>query len=500
MRIGLKRFTGLVGASVAFAAALPAAPVAAQTASAPDSATPPSATRPSVAPPEPSKADAPPKTEPSKPWRLYEVLGTEPYFKFGLEHRVRLEHLVNDFRASTPTNASAIAFRTLLSAEGKLGPVVIGAELQDSRQIVTDETPVNTGAINTFELLQGYVGIRAKDVLAKGDSLEVLFGRQTMDLANRRLVARNDFRNTSNGYSGLSLNWLSTDKHQVRSFAFFPVNRMVSEEEELRDNLTEFDQENTHQILWGSYVLLNSVLDSSNVEFYVIGLHESDGAVESANRRLTTPVLRWFRPAAPGQLDFQLEGMAQVGRSRASSKPEDVRDLEHRAFATHASLGYQVALPWAPRFSLGHDYASGDVSPDDDENNRFDTLFGARRFEFGPTGLFGALSRNNVVSPFVRFEAVPIKTIELMTSHRLAWLASSTDAWVPAGQRDDSGRSGTFIGYLAELRARWTPFPKNLSVELGGAVLTPGGFAKVTNPGLSGAPSVYSYLQATAAL
>lgn len=447
-----------------------------------------------------------------KPFRLDEALETDPILRFGLEHRIRFEHLANDFRAGLDTSSTGLFLRTLLSAELTLEPLFLGAELQDSRAYVTDDTPVNQGLTNPFELLQGYVGLRFRGAFQPEDALSLKVGRMTLDLsrvpmktstverATRRLIARNDFRNTINGFNGIDLHWRSREDHFVRFLAAFPVTRLPSVEEELRSNDVVFDVENVNALLWSAFYSSPEFLSGARVDGYVVGLAESDAPdLDSANRRLVTPGLRFYRAPAPNELDFQIETMLQLGTSRASNKPEDIQDLRHIAASTAVAVGYQVAAPWKPRLAVLYDFASGDESPYDELNNRFDPLFGARRFDFGPTSLYGALARVNLHSPGVRFEITPHRVLDAFVAYRLAWLASSTDAWTSAQLSDKSGEAGSFVGAQLEGRVRYQPFPRNLAFEVGGALFSRGDLPREAEGGRS-EPAVYGYTQITGAL
>src|SRR5690606_18610047 len=128
--------------------------------------------------------------------------------------------------------------------------------------------------------------------------------------------------------------------------------------------------------------------------------HEQDTEdMPTRNRKLVTPGLRILRKAKPAQLDLEIEGAFQQGSSRASTSAEDTTRLDHLAFFFHGALGYTLELPWHPRILAEYDYASGDADPNDRAFGRFDTLYGARRFDFGPTGMYGAFARSNINSP-----------------------------------------------------------------------------------------------------
>jgi len=317
----------------------------------------------------------------------------------------------------------------------------------------------------------------------------------TIDLGSRRLVARNEFRNTINAFTGLDLQWTSRDEDVLRGIALTPIVRAPSDPEGLEKNRIEFDRENPNAFFWGAFYQSRPLAAQVTIEAYLLGLHESDGrTAPSSDRKLYTPGMRTLRQPAPGEFDFQLEFMSQFGSSRASR--EDTIDLDHLAFALHGSSGFLFDAPWAPRLAFQYDYASGDRSPDDGANNRFDTLFGARRFEYGPTGLYGAIARSNVSTPGLRLEVQPHRTVDAFTAYRLVWLASAQDAWTTAELRDPTGDSGSFVGQQVEGRVRWHLLPRNFSLDVGGALFVRGDFARQA-PGGAEQPSIYSYVQVT---
>lgn len=129
--------------------------------------------------------------------------------------------------------------------------------------------------------------------------------------------------------------------------------------------------------------------------------------VPMAKRDLLTPGLRFFTDPAKGVWDFEIEATVQVGESRSTISPSNTGDLDHRAGFVHAEVARTLAAPWSPRFVLEYDFASGDEDPNDGENNRFDSLLGVPRGDFGPTGIYGALARSNISSPGARIQPEP---------------------------------------------------------------------------------------------
>ena len=457
-------------------------------------ATPETVGAPTTAPP---KIVAPPTTQPS-PRRLVRATGAPAWFNLALEHRSRYERLVGDVRPGAPPDFDALVARTLAAVELDL-PIHLRAELQDSRALAAPGAPLTTTVVNPFELLQATIGARRRGLLHPGDAFAIALGRMTLDLGSRRLVARNDFRNTINAFTGLDLAYTTPRGHLARAFAVLPVRRRPTDPAALARNAVEFDREDPGVILLGAFYA-SPLLRRLTLEAYALGLLERDRpGAPTADRRLLVPGLRLLRPAAPGRLDLQLELILQAGAVRATAEPDDRRDLRHLAFGGHAALGRTFAAPWTPRLAAFLDLATGDRDPHDRANNRFDPLFGARRFDLGPTGFFGVLPRQNLLAPGLRAELRPPLGFDALAAYRAVWLAAPRDRWATAALHDPTGASGAFVGHHLEARLRRALIPQNLTLELGGAALLRGEFARRA-PGGADAPALYFYTQIVAAL
>jgi hypothetical protein len=123
-------------------------------------------------------------------------------------------------------------------------------------------------------------------------------------------------------------------------------------------------------------------------------------------------------------------------------------------------------VPWTPRLLFHFDYASGDRQPGDSQNEGFDTLFGARRWEYGPTGIWGPFFRTNLISPGWRVLVTPTKNWILQVKHRVWYLAQSRDFFGNNGLRDVTGNAGTSLGHDVELQAQWA-ISANLDFDVG---------------------------------
>lgn len=431
------------------------------------------------------------------PWRIGAAAGAPSWLRVGLSQRTRYEYLWNQFRSGAPGDDRALSLLTLVQAEARVSPLVFGVELQDARVYFDDaNAPLDTTLINAVELLQAYAGADLADLFQPGATGRLRAGRLTMDLGSRRLVARNLFRNTINAFTGIDAEWTSARRDGLRVFATLPVQRLPSSRAALDDNGITFDEESFDTVFWGVFAVSRPWWQDLRGEAYVYGLHEDDAAdLPTRDRELYTPGFRLYRKPARGALDLEIETAVQAGTSRATARADDVDDLDHLAFLVHLGVGATLAAPWDPRLALLYDYASGDADPDDGDNERFDTLFGARRFEYGPTGIYGAFARSNVHGPGLRIDSRPHPAVDANFQYRPFWLAEKRDAWVTSGLRDASGAAGDFLGNQIEARVLWRVLPGNLSLEVGFAHLWLGGFPESAPDANAGGDPTYVYTQ-----
>ena len=147
----------------------------------------------------------------SEPRRLDDVIPTD-FVSLTVNQRTRYEYLGEQFRVGGVggPNDQVLVLRTLVHGQLRPTPgITLGAELQDSRAYVTDDTALSTTVVNAVELLRAYAEFDRDDVA--GGQLRLTGGRITMDVGSRRLVARNRYRNTINGFTGIDLEWKSNE-------------------------------------------------------------------------------------------------------------------------------------------------------------------------------------------------------------------------------------------------------------------------------------------------
>jgi hypothetical protein len=454
-------------------------------------------------------APAPALRADDEPWRLRRAVGSPAWLELSGTYRVRYEALSSHLRPGPEGSDRLLAERLLVAARVGDEKLYGRLEIEDSRaHLDDDDTPLGTDDVNAAEVLQLHLGGRIVDLLRPGDRLELQAGRMTLDVGSRRLVARNSFRNTINSFTGVHGAWRGPGRGaaggaaggegaiEARAFYLLPVDLRPTERDRLDDNEAQLDRDNSSVRFWGLHLSDPRLAADLEGEAYVLGLEEDDRpSAPTRNRDLVTAGARLSRSPARARWDFELETAFQTGESRRSTARADTRDLDHQAWFAHAHAARTFDARGAPRLVLQYDYASGDDDPSDGRNGRFDTLFGARRFEFGPTGIFGLLARSNIASPGVRLELAPKTGRSLVVGYRAAWLASRRDALTTNGVQDPTGASGSFVGHLLEAQVRVSLLPGNLGLELGGARLFAGEF--LTSPRASLGDATYGYVQTT---
>jgi hypothetical protein len=239
----------------------------------------------------------------------------------------------------------------------------------------------------------------------------------------------------------------------------------------LRDNEVALDHEGTDQQLFGAVVSTPLWAGGPKAELSYIGFDEDDASRATRNRNLQNFGARLIRDAAADVTDYELEGIFQTGDIRASTAPAAAR-LDVRSYFVHAEIGHSWSLAWKPHLSLEFDYASGDGPGA--KFQRFDTLFGFRRADLAPSGIYGAVGRANLQAVGLRLEAAPSSRFDVFGAYRALWAADDRDSFSTSGIRDASGAAGHFAGHQLDARARYWIVPQKLRAEVNGVWLIRG--------------------------
>lgn len=399
----------------------------------------------------------------------FPVRAAEPsMFKMSGSIRIRQESLSGQYRPGLPDEDDMLAIRSSLLAEWSRGSWKVVGELSDSRAYENGDGGVlSANEVNAFEPVQAYVAREFKAPFGAGSSATVQAGRMLLNIGSRRLVASDDFRNTPQGSTGVRADLKLASKLQWTAFYVLPQQRRPDDLPSLRDNQVKLDHEGRDQQLWGVVGAKPGLLPGGGTfEVSYIGFQEADrGARPTRNRALDNLGLRAFRDSAAGKADYEFEVIRQSGHLRASTAA-NAATLDVDAWFARARAGYTFDRPGKPRLAFEYDYASGDGTGAN--YGRFDTLFGFRRSDLAPSGIYGLLGRANIESVGLRFEMAPSARYDVMATWRAAWAANRHDSFSTSGIRDASGSSGSYAGQQLDARLRYWLVPQRLRSELTG--------------------------------
>ena len=383
--------------------------------------------------------------------------------------RVRYEAMDGNFRPGGVESDDAVLLRSLVSASYTGTGFRVGATLQDSRAYANDaSTPLGNADINALELIELYAR------LDLAENVSVTAGRQTVNLGSKRLLGNPGYRNAANAFTGARVDFADLGGGSLTAFYMLPQQRLPSSKSDILDNAVEWDHEGDDQVFWGAFYKRPD-LGPLTLEAYVYVLDESDTAtVATRDRQLVTPSLRLYSAQARGRFDGEVEAMYQTG-SISASRAASAAELDVEAFSAHAELGYTFDHALKPRVAVLYDFASGD-DPSSASYNNFDPLFGPRYSDWGPSGLFGPLSRNNIVSLGALVASKISARVDAQLQYRRNWLEEATDSFAKTGVRDATGAAGTDAGSQLQGRLRWWVIPGLLRHEVGGGVLFKGSF------------------------
>ncbi|KQT34207.1 alginate export family protein [Methylophilus sp. Leaf414] len=428
----------------------------------------------------------------NKTWlKEYDTFADVDWLDIGLEYRARYEHRDNDFRRSQQNIDDPLLLRTraYLGLKNILDPFRFAVEVQDSRRNHGDyPRAYDTRDVNQADFLQAYLELYYKDTIFGKDDLGnsrpfwIRGGRLAWESLDRRLIARNEWRNTTNTFQGIRAN-IGEKKNdwQLEVFGVQPVQRFTKRLDEV-DHSQNFYGVIGDWRRWSEYVTLQPYYfllkqDGSKVEY------DSNGLPAALNtqisREIHTGGLRAYGVIPGTQWDYDASYVKQWGhQDQKNATGRVTAELDHDAYAYNAEIGYSPAHPWKPRFSASYGVASGDKNPNDGKNERFERLFGFAR----PWSNDDYIQMENIRTPKIRVEFDPkvpyLENVKVDTGFSWYRLDSATDRWqAGANLRDTTGNSGKDLGKEFDLRVRF-PLNQYAGLNIGYAYFWAGDFVK----------------------
>ncbi|MEA1785330.1 alginate export family protein [Arenibacter sp. GZD96] len=379
----------------------------------------------------------------------------------GWDSRARIELRYNDIRRSDSFNEDftlLLRQRIYLGVLHVLDPLRVAVELEDARQN-NGNYPITNREANKTEMIQAYAELYfnkalGTDALGNARPISIRYGRMAFEFLDRRLIARNNWRNTTNTFTGLRLA-LGDEQNdwQLDGLLVQPINRDISA-------LDRTDKERWFYALMGHWRKWSQIV---TIEPYYLGLKQN-ATIENNNRirEIHGFGLRLYGWIHTSGFNYDLTGMYQIGKDNGQ---------DHRAYAFTSEIGYTVkSTPLKPRVSAFFGYVSGDKNPNDNRNNRFERYFGFAR----PWSSDDYVVMENIVTPKLKVEfqsRIKGLLFKFDGGYSFYWLASNTDRFAnllggTTLNRDSSGNSGKFLGHGLDFRTRFAPTPF-LDVNMG---------------------------------
>ena len=378
--------------------------------------------------------------------------------------RVRYESLNNPI---FPTSSTAreqsnqrLSTRFIVNSTVSYQNLAATIEIRDSRVFLDENDPTLTAnQVNTLEPTQFFITYKPERVSDLYEVSAVKVGRMELDYGSRRLLAKTAYRNATNSYDGIVVEARVAD-WQVHGVYVLPVSRFPTDSESLDGNERAFDKSFSERKFFGVY----AASKDNNVKLQSYWLKEDDSeALATKNRDLYTLSVDYTQPFDNG-LITNIEVVGQTGTSYQTASANDTVEKDVRAYMLFGYVGKQITDNTFLRAEV--DYISGDNDTSDDTISDFDTLYGVRRFDFGPTDVYQAMPRRNLKAVGLRSVSKPAKAHNIMLGYKAMW-------YQKAPQDVNS-----FIGHQVEARWRYQVRPE-LRLVLGGAYLKKGeGFAR----------------------
>lgn len=389
----------------------------------------------------------------------------------GFQYRSRLEYRDNDYRrpigvTDTPVLSRAKAY---IAVKNAIDPFRATVEVQDSRIFNTKFAKTNND-VNKLDFIQAYGELYFKNGLGESRPVSIKAGRMAFEVLDRRLIARNEWRNTTNNFEGVRI--LLGEKNNDWSLDVFSLKPVVLETDTP-------DQSNNSQQLNGAIASIRRWSEVVTFQPFYFNLKQTKTSILT-ERNIQSPGLRAYGVIGNTGLDYDLIAIYQFGTDNTRKQ---------KSFGSVAEIGYSLKHEWKPRFSVNYGYASGDKNPNDSTNQRFERFYGFAR----PWSGNDYFQWENIKALKTRVEISPTKKLKADAGYSFYWLASATDRWNRANLRDSNGKSGSFVGHELDWRVRYQATP-HLQTILGYAHFQSGEFLQKAGRGGS---SDFVYLELT---
>lgn len=366
----------------------------------------------------------------------YIALGDDgvSYLSLGAGLRERYEHIEAPLYGATTAPADGYVIqRANLHADLRLGPYVqVFGQLVDARTF--GKQAIAPPDRDKLDVEQLFVTLA---VPTAAGAVKVRAGRQEMAFDLQRFIAVRDGPNVRQSFDGVWGDW-EYGPWRLIGYATQPVqNRSAA----------SFDDYSNGHLTLNGLRLERQGLGPGDLSGYY-SRYRRDGArfLDAAgDERRNVYDLRYN--GKTGQVDWDIEGMAQTGRVGARRVS---------AWALGSIIGYRYAhTRWTPRLGLQFDMASGDRHAGDGRLGTFNPLF-SNGYYFSLAGLTGY---SNLIHLKPSLTVKPVRQLSVTTALGMQWRQTVGDAvYVQsmAAVPRTAGQGARWTGAYAQLRADWS--------------------------------------------
>lgn len=419
----------------------------------------------------------------------------------GFEQRTRYEYRENDLRRPNAAGATAekpnldqpilLRTRLFLKVEEILDPFRFTVELQDSRRYNSDYARDDRD-FNTLEPIQFFGELYCKNLFGNERPLHIRLGRMAFEFLDRRLIALNEWRNTTNTFQGVrvTVGQEKNDWH-LELLGVQPLARYMDKLDDIQGK----------QWLYGAIFSLQQFSDWITLQPFYLALQQDSQTPTAENPELLprdfqhihTAGARAYAVFAKSGFDYDFSYSRQWGKDALLSNGET---RQQNAFALTAELGYTFAYRLKPRLALFYAFVSGDLDRTDLTQNRFNRLYGFAR----PWSANDYFQMENLENPKIILELQPLENLRIDTAYAWYRAASPVDRWNNAQILNTPTAEGNLntesrIGEEYNIRVRY-PFPY-LKVNVGYAFFRPGEY---TTKFKRGGDTHFMYIELSAVL
>jgi len=290
----------------------------------------------------------------------------------------------------------------------------LSTQLQDTRVFDVDSN--TTPNINDSALDQPFaddLDIHRLALTYSHKNVAIKFGRQKLNLGDKRLVASLEWVNTARVHGGIRLDY-KTDNSKINVFA----TELVSiDPNNLNDGADTGNRYFDSQFN-GAFFEQKKFADLDVFQAWWLQRRNSnfDDDVHTLGFRLQEQIANWTVEA------------------QASLQTGDFGGADHRAAMAQASLTRPIGSGIA---SLSVAWASGDDDPNDSEHQTFDNLYSLNHAYYGYIDLLSLQNLRTVELNYRR--ALLDQKLKFRAALNGFWLDDKNDAWYEAGLNPVAG-------------------------------------------------------------